>query len=276
VNCREVQDHLGDAIDRELPADLREEFYRHLELCPPCRSEYEMENLGKAAVHRFVCHLEVPPTIYRTVVDHLHKEFDTTAHEHPEGWLTRLWHSRLFIPAAATGLAALAAVLVLLFPSLNVITQQVNTADLMSQIRENFSLIRKGEMKPAMVAYYPDRVAGYFRESGTPFPVSVLSHRRCDWYGATSNQYGNIPLAHVVYQIGNDLMYVYQVGQQDAMDGSVLTMPEQARVALVSTGWYSDSADDNCTIVMWTTGITLCGAASTLKKDQLMDLLAEK
>ena len=276
MNCREVQDHLGDAIDRELPVELREEFYRHLELCPPCRGEYEMENLGKAAVHRFVCHVDVPPTTYRVVVDQLHAEYASAARERAEGWFTRLWHNRLFIPAVATGLATLAAAWFLLIPTPNVTQPGIITADLMSQIRQNFSLIRKGEMKPAMVAYYPDRVAGYFRESGTPFPVSVLSHRRCDWYGATSNQYGSVPLAHVVYQIGNDLMYVYQVGQQDAMDGSVLTMPDRARAALASTGWYSDSADDNCTIVMWTTGKTLCGAASTLKKDQLMDLLAEK
>ena len=34
--CQEIIDFLGDYVSGELPAAQREEFERHLAICPPC------------------------------------------------------------------------------------------------------------------------------------------------------------------------------------------------------------------------------------------------
>lgn len=51
--CQEILDFLGDYVSGELPAAQREEFERHLAICPPCvdyLKTYEQTiRLGKCA-----------------------------------------------------------------------------------------------------------------------------------------------------------------------------------------------------------------------------------
>ena len=51
--CQEILDFLGDYVGGELPAAQREEFERHLALCPPCvaylKSYEQTIKLGKCA-----------------------------------------------------------------------------------------------------------------------------------------------------------------------------------------------------------------------------------
>jgi hypothetical protein len=184
--------------------------------------------------------------------------------------------SRWFRPALATALTVLALVFFLSRPQQapTGIGQQVATADLIGQIRQNFTLLRSGQLKPALTCTRPETVVGYFREQGVPFAVEVLRATTCERYGAIANDVRGVRLAHVVYEIGGELMYVYQVSKHDAMEGEILTMPQQARASLSTAGWYTDESPDQCSVVLWTSGETLCGAASTMKKDQVLQLLA--
>lgn len=60
--CQEILDFLDDYISSELPAAQREEFERHLAMCPPCvaylKSYEQAIKLGKSACSDAV---EEPP-----------------------------------------------------------------------------------------------------------------------------------------------------------------------------------------------------------------------
>lgn len=54
ITCRELIDFLMSYIDNELSPDQRQEFEKHLEVCPPCRryiaTYTEAIRLGKLAL----------------------------------------------------------------------------------------------------------------------------------------------------------------------------------------------------------------------------------
>jgi hypothetical protein len=104
----------------------------------------------------------------------------------------------------------------------------------------------------------------------------VKNIESCDWYGASSSDYNGVKLAHVVYKIGDELMYVYQVSEQDVEKGSLLQLPLAARTALAETNWYTDPDHPECNVVLWRDNGTLCAAVSTMKKDRILALLTAK
>jgi len=62
----------------------------------------------------------------------------------------------------------------------------------------------------------------------------------------------------------------------DAMDGSTIGLPEEAREELKRTDWYVRELTDKTTIVIWRYKNTLCSAVSGMDKDQMIALLTDK
>lgn len=62
LTCKQLQDFLADYADDSLPAEQRDEFHRHLAICPSCVYYVEQYKttiaLGKAA---FDCPDDAPP-----------------------------------------------------------------------------------------------------------------------------------------------------------------------------------------------------------------------
>lgn len=54
ITCRELIDFIADYLDGELPAPMRHEFERHLNVCPACVAYFDSYKqtiqLGKAAM----------------------------------------------------------------------------------------------------------------------------------------------------------------------------------------------------------------------------------
>lgn len=270
MNCKEVQDRLGEILDHGLATERREEILAHLNACDPCRVEFEIESLAKNLVRSKIKRVETPLRVSQSVREALHSSIDARSGNWPEA----LSQSRVITPTLAAGVAIVLLFFFLSSPS----DEFAHTADndIIRQSLNNFSLIQSGELRPSMVACYPEVVVGYFRDLKADFAVSVLSDDSCEWYGAIASTYNGVKLAHVVYKREDDLLYVYEVRKGEALQGSILSLPEPAKKALVETGWYTDPQHEHCSVILWTVNETLCAAVSTMKKDRLLAFLTTK
>jgi len=276
MNCQEAQRWVGEAIDRKVPPSVRREFFAHLRACMPCRNEYELELLGKNIVRGKIHHVPVPARTQQAVLSILRRQYDRQ--NAGSGMLGRLLSGRILAPALTAALAIVALFVVLNLPQTPPTDEYAHTAanDIINQSLSNFALVRSGALKPSMVACYSDVVIAYFQRQDVNFAVSVVSDDSCDWFGALSNDYDGVKLAHIVYKRGDDLLYVYEVEKDQAMRGPILSLPSAARASLEETGWYTDPKHKDCNVVLWTVNKTLCAAVSTMKKDRMLALLTAK
>lgn len=275
MNCGDVQLYMGDAIDRELPQGLAKDFFSHLQLCSPCRNEYEIESLARNIVRSKVPRALTPSSVYRSVVDSLHQE---ASDQKREGWIEQVFGGRIIAPVLTAGLAIIVFFLFLNPPTDSSDAEFTHSAanDIINQSLKNFALVQSGELKPSTIFCVPEMMVGYFQKSGLEFAVTVPNMDSCDWYGAVSSEYSGVKLAHVIYKRGHDLIYVYEVGKMEGLHGSVLALPPSAKKALDETGWYTDPDHSDCNVVLWTADDALCAAVSSMKKDRLLALLTVK
>ena len=273
MNCTEVQNNFGNAVDGTLQPSFREEFFKHLSLCLGCRKEYELESVTKNAVRNNVKHLDTPASVRSSILMSLRESYSAVA-DGPS-WFERLFGGRRLFPSLVTILAVVSLVYYLVPPAVPPENLSVHTAsnDVIFQTLQNFARIRDGQMKPKTVACDPAIITTYFKKNGLQFAADAKILDNCDWYGASYSDFDGVQLAHVVYQIGDDMTYVYEVKKDEAMEGSTLSMPSAAKQSLKKTGWYTDPLHPDCNVVVWTANGTLCSATSTMKKDRLAAML---
>jgi hypothetical protein len=275
LQCTDVHEFMGSALDGVLPDNVQQQFRHHIEACTPCRNAFELELLAKRIVRGHVSRVPTPQGVFESVVR-------TIRHEAPastsEGWLNRFFRTRFLAPAVAVGVAAV-VMMWMVSPKSSTDLEALHTApnDVINQSIVNFALIRSGEMKPAVVSCYPEGVVGFFERNNARFAVHVKSLDDCDWYGAISTEYAGVSVAHVMYHVGDEVLYVYQVDRKEVGAASKLGLPPAAMAALTETGWYTDPTHPGCNVVLWTTEAgTLCAAVSTMSKDRLLALLTTR
>ncbi|MCU0452762.1 MAG: hypothetical protein MUE68_03825 [Bacteroidetes bacterium] len=252
-------------------------FNGHLRSCTVCRRDFELESATRSLLRSAVAPVVTPEAVRRSVVDAIRAE----ARSAQRAERRDLW-SVIFgrVPAPVVGFG-LAAVLIafLLFPigRNDDLIRDAAANDVITQTATNFQLIRDGKVKPAITSCSPEQVSAYLESQHMPFLVILRPIERCDGYSAIVNEYDGVRLAHVVYKMGDDLLYVYQVRKEEAIgEKAHLTMPTAAREAIERTGWYTDPQHPDGNVVMWEDNGTLCAAASTMPKEKMMAVLASR
>lgn len=253
-----------------MPEDVRAAMLGHFDLCRICRNEYEIQLLTKRILRDRLKRTVTPAPVQTAVLNALDRETAT-------GTVVRrlpLFSSRAFAPAAVIATAIL--LIILNIPRTVTEDEFAHDAvnDVINRSVQNFFLVRSGDLKPSMVACYPDIVVGYFEQQDIDFAVSVPADDSCDWYGAVVDSYEGAKQAHIVYKRGEDILYVLEVNRNTAQPGSTFSLPPAARRSLAETGWYTDPQHDGCNVVVWTVNETLCAAVSTMNKDRMLALLA--
>lgn len=273
MNCSEANELFGDAIDGAMPSVSRNKISRHLRACPSCRRSYELETFVKALVKSGCVRITAPSQVVQSIVATIEKE--TQAPPSFLAWVQEVSTMRRLMPALVGSIAV--AVFLVFFnqePQPSVLESDVHTAsnDVIFQSLQNFSKLQKGEFTPARSATKAEDLHKYLDSSGMDFAV-IHTMDCCKSYGATFSEYDGIRLAHVVYTLDGDVMYVYQVRKSHILEGSTLIIPPAARTALKKTGWYTDPNHPNCNVVLWISNETLCAAVSSMKKDEMLAML---
>ena len=274
MDCKEVQQHAGDAIDRTLPNGLAKEFQAHLEKCKPCRREVALERLSKHMVQRNVRQLPTPGSVQTFILSSLRLEYEQ---EKPERgpWFAGLLPFRFALPALAGGIVAAIFFLIVSSrtdPSYQM-TAHTASNDIINLSFANFALVKSGKMQPEMVTAVPESVGDFFEKSNLQFDVHIPVLKTCEWYGGSASECSGVKQAHLLYKIGKELVYVFEVSDDDALYGTRVSLPLAAKKALAQSGWYTDPDHPDCNVVLWKTDEAVCVAVSTMKKAQLLALL---
>ena len=215
----------------------------------------------------------VPPSVVRLVSQAIEREEKRPA---PIlAWVHEAFPIRRLIPALVASVA-IAVFLVFFDQPLEtpLLESDAHTAsnDVIFQSLQNFARLEKGELKPARIASRAEDVHNYLDSTGTDFAV-VHPMDCCRSYGVATSEYDGVKLAHIVYTLDGDVMYVYQVRKAQVLEGSALVMPPAARTSLQKTGWYTDPHHPRCNVVVWISNETLCVAVSSMKKDEMLAML---
>lgn len=277
MRCEEAYDLTGTVIDGRLDPALAVAFHDHIGTCPPCRRSFELERVAKQMIATGVARQRTPSDLRRSVLAAIDEERRISEPE-PSSFWSR-FHDAVPSPAFVGGLAVV-IVSFLLVPrgaSTDDLVRHVAENDVLHQASETLQRVREGRLVPAMTTSSPEQAVGFLTAHHVPFVPSVRALTRCQSYSVIIDEYQGVPLAHVVYSIGNDLVSVTECRMQDAVDGrAVLTIPSAAREALASSGWYSDPQHTECSLVAWDENGTLCAAASTMPKEKMLALLASR
>lgn len=277
MTCSDVQMVLGDAIDRFLPKDIERAFHAHLAACISCRNAFELESLSKQLVRERVHRKRTPPHVYTTILSLLRREYlEPETIDDP--WFRRFLRRRTFLPALSGGLAIIVFLFFFSTPQEANDRMTVHTAsnDIINRSYKNLLSIRDGELKPSIVSCFPESVLAYFKQQNPRLSVKLLNAPNSDWYGAIADEYGGVKLAHVVYKLGDEIVYVFQANQSEVLNGSPFSLPPAAKIALKQSGWYTDPGHPDCSVVVWIVDGTLCTAVSTMKKDRLFAMLTTR
>jgi hypothetical protein len=274
VDCKEARQYAGDAIDRSLPNGIGKEFEAHLERCQPCRREVALEKLSKHMVRQNVKQIPTPPGIQSVIVNNLRREYKRQEPSRASR-LTGLFSLRVAVPAFAAGIVALVFFLMVSSRTDKSDEMTAHTAsnDIIHLSFANFALLKAGTMQPEMTTAIPESVGDFFRKRNLQFGVLVPKFQNCDWYGGSSSECSGVKQAHLLFKMGNELIYVCEMSDDDALYGTQVSLPPAAKRALAQSGWYTDPDHPDCNVVLWKTDEAVCVAVSTMKKGQLLALL---
>lgn len=275
MDCREFQEQVTPAVDRLLPEDQMRAFLGHANVCPACRSDFEVESITKSVVRSRLKMVRTPPHVVASIAARLREEQASPAGA-ARVWWQRLRTSVYFRPAIAFAVGSIAVVLLVrgpaeepgrgpsTFPPGNVI----------EQARYNYSAVVNKTLLPAFTGNEPQTLLDFFTGK-TEFPVLIPRLKDCELVGGVQNEFAGVKLAHVVYRHGAEVVYVYQACWEEVQKGDRLNLPVEVRDQLRATGWYSAPLPDGNAIVLWTKGRTLCSAVAHMPKEELLACMTE-
>ncbi|HEX9614570.1 MAG TPA: hypothetical protein VGA55_03660, partial [Bacteroidota bacterium] len=113
MKCPEVHQRLVEAVDLQLSADLQSELLSHLELCRPCRLEYELQVLAKRLVRSKIPRSVTPPHIHSLIVSTI----EHNAQFESSPWYRKFTRGRFYAPGLAAGVVVVLFTLVLILPT---------------------------------------------------------------------------------------------------------------------------------------------------------------
>ncbi|MBI2427795.1 MAG: hypothetical protein HYV29_03195 [Ignavibacteriales bacterium] len=262
MNCKEFQECACEIVDKRLSDERTQELLRHANVCPHCRYELQALQTVKTVLHEKVHRKSVPAELYYTIVNRAMSESGTS-------WFQKLFGIKLN-PAIAV--VVLAAVLVGAYSLLFPVASIADESNIINQSLENYQAVIGGSIKPQLVSNH-DEVRSFLQKE-VNFSVNVPKMKNCKSCAGVLSIFKGVKLAHVVYEMEGNIIYIYQANLDDVMKGDKIGLPENVKVALEDNKWYIEETN-NKTVVLWQYKNTLCAAVSKLKKDHLVALLTE-
>ncbi len=266
VNCYEFRECVCEIVDKRLNEERTNELLRHANVCPQCKFELQSMQATKNILQTKIQRRSVPADVYYSISN-------ATLNTGNTSWFKKLFGFQLN-PVVAFVAAAVVAVGIysLFIPSNNGMPEEAN---IISQSLKNYQAVIGGTLKPQLVSNEDD-VRSFLAKEVT-FDVNVPKMKGCNSCAGMLSSFNGVKLAHVVHQVGDkNIIYIYQVAMNDAMDGTTIGLPDEVKDELKKTDWYVRELADNKTIVVWKYKNTLCAAVSEMKKDELIALLTEK
>jgi hypothetical protein len=133
---------------------------------------------------------------------------------------------------------------------------------------DSYHGILRGDIVPQMGSGNVGELRTFF-SGKTTFPV-VLPTKECAVVGGSVDELAGTGMAHILYRVGEDTIYLCQASWEAIQEGRSLQLSAEAKSALVTTGWYAPRSAAEDAVVLWRDGGTLCVAVSHMNADRLL------
>lgn len=264
MNCNDFKECACEVVDKRLSEDKTREVLQHATVCPHCQYELNALATSKKIVHDKIHRVSVPTDLYYAILR-------KTVHRPGFSFFGRFFG---FAINPAITMVALIVVIVgaysLLFPTATI----SDDANIIQQSLNNYQAVIGGGITPQFISSN-DNVRS-FLEKEVPFAVNVPKMKNCSTCAGVLSSFNGVKLAHVVYKVGDNIIYIYQADMDEAMKGEKIGLPAEAKTELLKTDWYIQENSDGRTIVLWKYKNTLCAAVSGMSKSELMALITDK
>ncbi|MFA6437981.1 MAG: hypothetical protein WCX28_01605 [Bacteriovoracaceae bacterium] len=266
MNCNEFRECVCEIVDKRLSDERTNELMQHAQVCSHCNFEYRSMQAMKNIVHEKLKQQSVPAEVYYSIVN-------ATLHRSHSSWVKKLFGFQLNPVIAIIAFAFITVgVYSFVIPSNGGMTEETN---IIVQSLKNYQAVIGGSIKPQLVSS-EDNVRSFLANE-VSFDVNVPKMKGCSSCAGALSSFNGVQLAHVVYQVGNkDIIYIYQASMNEAMEGTIIGLPEEVKTELQKTDWYVQDLEENVTLILWRYNNTLCSAVSKMDKEEMIALLTEK
>ena len=261
MNCTEIREYLFAFLDNELDAPLSIELQHHLDHCPTCAQQAEIEREVRRQLGEVFANTQAVPAFDATVLA------ATLADGRAGPGTARFaWRNRR--AAKMVGIAAAVAVMVILWTVTRDVgppkPQAGSLADLMVQDYRHFV----GEGKTVQFASADAaEVSTWLRgQTGLDVSIAAMTGQRCKLVGARKCTLSGQPAAFALYDMAGTPVSLV------ATDGAAIGVGQMKRVENGANEYWVDRCEGH-TVVAKGAGDLVYAAVSTLPQNDLIHLI---
>ncbi len=258
MNCTEIREYLFAFLDNELDAHLSIELQHHLDHCPTCAQQAEIEREVRRQLGGVLANTQAVPAFDATVLA------AALAEGRAKPGIARFaWRQRR--TAKFVGLAAAVAVIVILWTTTRDVSPQAgNLADLVVEDYRRF--LEEGQTLQ-LASADADEVSAWLRgQTGLEVSIATLTGHCCKLVGARKCTLSGRPAAFALYDMeGTPVSLV-------ATDGAAIGVGQMKRVENGAIEYWVDRCEGH-TVVAKRAGDLVYAAVSTLPQNDLIHLI---
>ncbi len=260
MNCTEIREYLFAFLDNELDAHLSIELQHHLDHCPACAQQAEIEREVRRQLGGVLAPTEAVPVFDASILQ------ATLTDGRAELGSSRL-AKRRWRAAQLVGIAA-AAVVVILWTLTRDATapspQAGNLADLVVQDYEHF--MDEGQTVQLASADAAEVSTWLRAQTGLEVSIAAMTHERCKLVGARKCTLSGQPAAFALYDMAGTPVSLV------ATDGAAIGVGKMKRIENSASEYWVDRREGH-TVVAKRAGDLIYAAVSTLPQNDLIHLI---
>lgn len=215
----------------------------------------------------------VPVDVERSIRLALAREVSAATQPQPASfWVTLVAAFRRPMVAIPTAVAAVALVTMLLTdrstpPPFAVMSPRV---DLYEASYANFSRIVKGDITLVKATSDAAELQQFFRKEGVQYEV-FFPEISAELKGGVVSDHGGLKFAHLVYGVGDHLVYIFEVDEA-SIEQNLVSMRETVTQDLAQSRWHWEERQGFGTMFVWESNNIVCSAVSDLRTQDLSAL----
>jgi hypothetical protein len=272
-DCQKTQNLIVDAVDERLSENEKALFDDHIQVCPGCRNEYELDVITKNFIRHRLKREKTPADVVTLIKQEI--ESEAKAQSRNTGVIVSFIRSP-WMKAAVVAFILVVAAFYMYIGRSSLYESGDLANDLMAQSVENYSRVLNGSIQPDKISNNVHELRDFF-DGRVDFPVALKPMKDCDWVGAVMSRHEGVPLAHLVYKVPQGIIYVYQANWKEVKEGKRIHLPKSAIASLGQTGWFADGSNEGYSVVLWLYGEdTICAAVASMDVQSLSALFAQQ
>ena len=270
MTCKEVLELMSARIDGELDESALHKFTQHIDECRECRNEYELEQLTKEIVQQVIPTTKAPTSVLAAVRKSIAEEAQAELPVRPPQRVFARRPNRTFM--LALGLAGIALVLLLITPSKSHRSHaQPVDENIVHQAYNNFDKVLNASFTPDSKNNDVSMFTTSLSKCRCHLHMPEL--KECKFVKGSHSMHNNAHVADFVFQRNSDPVYVYEAKWQDIMSAGPQRIDSNILASLVNTGWYVESREKDCSMILHLVDSTVYCTVADMNKDQLYSLL---